>query len=73
MQELWSMAASAQEDPSDSGLPRILLEEKKAEMEARRKAEQDLKVGGKRAEMERRWGREEGGGGKEIGVQMERG
>jgi hypothetical protein len=43
-QELWSMVASAQEDPSDSGLPRVLLEEKKAEMEARRLAEQDLKV-----------------------------
>ncbi|KAF5831738.1 PWI domain-containing protein [Dunaliella salina] len=44
MKELWNMVASAQEDPSDSGLPRVLLEEKKAEMEARRRAEQELKA-----------------------------
>ena len=46
VQELWSLLASAQEDPSDSGLPRVLLEEKVAALEARRKAEQEFQVRG---------------------------
>jgi len=38
------MVASAQEDPTGSGLPRIMLEQKQAEMEARRVAEQEMRV-----------------------------